>query len=444
MKSILFYFAFTLLSTSLIGQVTSDTCYPEVGKPMPNFTLHNIMYYPKTTARLSDFKGKWLLLDFWNKFCGACIASFPHTNEVQKQLGNRVQVMLVGIQDIEGEIEKIYSKYRKVNGLTMPCAFDSSLANRFDIFAGPYSILIDENGIVRCITLTIGVNDMKGFLSGNPPDLLKIHRLKNGGYDLASDSSYQFNDERPYLLKGNGGEDTAFLFRTILSSWSPANQRQSMPYTIADNLDKGRFQALGVPLEWLYSYAFWGVGRWGYGDTLRYGKFYGTPVLEIRDSTKFQYSYKYGKNLYAYSLWINGSTCTEASVKATMQRDLDSYFGFESKIESRSCPYWNLIATSEVKDKLRSTGGKPYFKELLHAGFSARNWPFSEFLKWLTFHQRDLVILDESGFSGNIDIDMDCIPENIDDLKKALKSNGMDLVPKKKEMKVLVIRDRIN
>ncbi|MBN9383533.1 MAG: TlpA family protein disulfide reductase [Chitinophagaceae bacterium] len=441
MRNILFCCAFILLSADLIGQTKTEICYPEVGKLMPDFTLRNIMYYPKKTARLSDFKGKWLLLDFWNKFCGACIASFPHTNEVQKQLGNQVQVMLVGIQDMDGEIEKVYAKYRKVNGLTMPCAFDSTLANRFDIFAGPYSILIDEKGIVRCITLTLSVNDMKGFLSGNPPDLPAIHRQEDGSYDLATERVYQFDDEKPYLLKGNGGEDTGFLFRTVLSSWFPNKQRQSMPYTIAENLDKGRFQALGVPLEWLYSYAFFGVGRWGYGDTLRYGKFYGTPILETRDSAKFQYSYKYGKNLYAYSLWINGKTCTEASVKATMQKDLDAFFGFETKIESRSCPYWSLIAAEEAKGKLRSKGGRPYFKELIHAGFSARNWSFKEFMKWLTYHQRDLVILDESGFSGNMDIDMDCIPENFDDLKKALKSNGLDLVPGKKEMKVLVIRD---
>jgi hypothetical protein len=46
---------------------TGYKCYPEVGKPCPDFTLNNVAYYSKKKVSLNDFKGKWLILDFWNK-----------------------------------------------------------------------------------------------------------------------------------------------------------------------------------------------------------------------------------------------------------------------------------------------------------------------------------------------------------------------------------------
>jgi hypothetical protein len=57
------------------------------------------------------------------------------------------------------------------------------------------------------------------------------------------------------------------------------------------------------------------------------------------------------------------------------------------------------------------------------------------------FNQDERTFLDETGIQGNIDLEMDCIWTDLNDVKKELRKNGLDLVKGEKKLKVLVIRD---
>jgi thiol-disulfide isomerase/thioredoxin len=417
--------------------------YPIAGKPMPPFKLKNIEYFSKKLATGDDFRGKWLILDFWSKYCGTCVASFPRMNVIQKDLGDKVQIMLVGIEDRENEIKPMYAKFKEKQRLLMPCDFDSALSNRFDISAVPHLIVIDPGGIVRAVTNHITEEDVKAFLSGEHPLLAKTY------YRTHEDNTddVAFNADQPFLVNGNGGEDSDFIFRSLLSKWTP-KQKWFMParmdiHSIDSLCPKGTFQVLGANVGMLYNYAYYGVSHWTVRDTAYFGKYEAEPILEVKDSSLFKNVSGNWKNTYSYSLIIPPHLGTIDRMRDMMKKDLSEYFGFDAGIQDRECTYWKLISSEAAKIKLRSAGRKEAVATIPHAGLSATNIPISALIYFLEAgHGRDLIISDETGIKDNVDISLDCIMADLQDIRKTLQANGLDLIESKRLMRVLVIRDK--
>jgi thiol-disulfide isomerase/thioredoxin len=426
-------------------QNNDSVVYPEIGKPCPDFVLRNIKYYSKKQATLKDFRGKWLLLDFWNNGCSSCIASFPHVNEIQKTLGDRIQVIMVAIQDPKRQVNLIYDRYRAKEKLTMPCAFDSVLAKRFDYAITPRSILIDDQGIVRALTTIIHLGEMKAFLAGETPVLPLAYRMNEDPPAVKSDM-IPFDDGKLFAINGNGAVDSEFLFRSILAAYKPGITRALDTYSMESGLrgTKRSFCVLGVDLKELYFYAFFGVAQLPANSYFEdYGKYYPKLAIEVTDSSLFKRDDKTGKNLFCYSVDLPPTQANAERVKKVMQRDLENYFGLVVSIETRKCPCWKLVAIPSAKEKLKSKGGIPLTENLGVIYFKVKNEPFQDIVH-VVQNLSGGIVFDESKITGNVDMALDCkdgLLTDFNDMKKALQANGLDLVPSEKEMKVLVVRD---
>jgi len=113
------------------------------GNVAPDFTLQSL---DGKTVRLSDYRGKGVLLNFWATWCGPCKIEMPWFVELQKQYGPEgLQILGVAMDDASpGEI----AAFAKEMGVNYPVLIGKeAVADAYGGVEGlPYTFYIDRNG----------------------------------------------------------------------------------------------------------------------------------------------------------------------------------------------------------------------------------------------------------------------------------------------------------
>ncbi len=128
-----------IYSTSAFVSTFSDF------KPAPNFELPDVN---GKRVRLSDFKGKVIILDFWATWCPPCRAEIPGFIELYNKYKDK-GVEIIGISLDEGGVKDV-----------LP--FMKEFGVNYHILIGNYKVTQDYGGI-RGIPTTF-VIDKKGYI----------------------------------------------------------------------------------------------------------------------------------------------------------------------------------------------------------------------------------------------------------------------------------------
>ncbi len=118
-----------------------------VGDKAPDFSMADIN---GNTVRLSDLKGKVILVDFWASWCVPCKKSMPHIIELYN---NRTDSAFTVIAvNVDEERSKINDFANSINvTFPFPVIFDkeSKLPPLYNVEGMPTSIIIDKEGVIR-------------------------------------------------------------------------------------------------------------------------------------------------------------------------------------------------------------------------------------------------------------------------------------------------------
>jgi peroxiredoxin len=118
----------------LSGKIADDFFYPS---------------YQGESFQLSGSKGKYVLLDFWESWCGYCILNIPNIKKLHQEYGPKgLKVIGVTVENRK-QIEKIIER----NQLTYTTIFaDEKILDNYKVTSRPTYVLIDPSGKIILYT----------------------------------------------------------------------------------------------------------------------------------------------------------------------------------------------------------------------------------------------------------------------------------------------------
>lgn len=115
--------------------------------PAPDFTVIDA---DGNSVKLSDMKGKPVVLNFWASWCPPCKSEMPVFNKVSEELGDDVVFMMVDLVDGFQETQEKGAEYVAAEGFSFPVYYDTKqeAALAYTVMSIPTTIFVDKDGFI--------------------------------------------------------------------------------------------------------------------------------------------------------------------------------------------------------------------------------------------------------------------------------------------------------
>ncbi|HHY54920.1 MAG TPA: redoxin domain-containing protein [Chloroflexi bacterium] len=131
---------------AVAGGDQTAAAQPAVGRPAPDFTLPTL---DGGEFRLSDQRGKPVVLNFWATWCGPCQRELPAIERAAEHY--RDAVVFVAVD--QAETIQTVQRFAEQMGLTITVPLDGEqlVGERYDVMGLPTTYFIDADGVIRSV-----------------------------------------------------------------------------------------------------------------------------------------------------------------------------------------------------------------------------------------------------------------------------------------------------
>jgi|GEM_PF-633487 len=405
------------------------------GDTWPDLEFREVMNYSRPVLRLSDFKGKALLISVWAHHCLSCIEAFPLLDSMQEKFKDRLQVILLNHETADSTRRFFLRKNKLPQPKIVPMVTgETVLAKKLNMLG---ELWLDSARVFHfgSEVANITPENIQKFLTGIPLTFKKRVKLaefdtsvpliaEGGGRWIDSIGSYAYFFHHPFEI--------SLLNKTEPDGISPANEL--------------RFTNISV-LE-LYRLAFNEKNKHNFTEA--------TMEVRVKDSSLFfppkgdsqSRSNWYNEHLYTYDSRVPLPFADR--IYQLMQQSLPFRFGPKAEVQllERNC--WVLEALNSTK--FISKKGPPYKKAGLTVDESDsvsqfRHWPSKNVFSTIKFFCQKFSsypLIDRLNYSGPMNFSMHLgviIAGKMERFQEALKENGLILRQQKMKVPVLVIQD---
>ena len=398
-----------------------------IGDTVPDITINNILNYKTTSFKTNDIK-KPLLLDFFATYCSGCIAALPYFNGLQEELKDSLQVLIV-CSEPESKINRLLQTNPLLKNISLPfITSDTILYNLFPHHAIPHEVWISREGIVKAVTIADYVNkeNLQKLVAGKP-----LH--------LPVKSDAERYDPSLSLAGNASASQSTILFQSTVTGFVN-NAAPGITGTSAAKDGKyTRYYFINMTPVTLCMAA------------LNYRFPLSRFIFQVQDSSKLwnvdkQHDW-FLTHALGYEITVQAAT-PSGEVESHILKEIANISGLNIRIEKRQMPCYVLVRDQHAALKEPATkGGKPdaVFISENNKPVYIHNGPVSGLVKAMnsgTFDHPQPIIIDESGYSLPVDIDLGAI--NIKDIaavQKALAPYGFNLIKVSRLLPMVVVTD---
>lgn len=429
----------------------------KIGEKVPDieFAIKN---YHSSTAKISDFKGKLVIFDFWTTSCSSCINSFPEMENLQKLYGDKIQVILVNVNENEEQIKsRLAYRRNPISQLSTIPSIVSNLALKQLFpkrYAGNYIWIDSDGNFILSSSQHINNHGAKinDAFAGK-----KITFVETG-------VTYKSGEKPLYQLMNNPLKkypELGSLFTSVnYNYFSTGGQIEGEIDTISNTLRNTHINksiillynlALKESLKEEWKSKVYGPNRGSYN-------YYDHFSILVKDSTLYdkkfipyydQTDINVIKSQFCYEQILPSNTNIEQASNY-MKEDLDRFFGLKYGtkviIEEVSIPCFLLkrinkktVTKKEVRTQLKHLGKREYksigdFDSIIDQFYR----PVGDELPTDSPY-----IFDVDGLNKERETIMPVwkTGDKLEDFILALNANGLDLIKSERKMKMIVVRD---
>ena len=112
-----------------------------IGKTAPDFELESL---DGKKVKLSDYRGKRVILNFWASWCPPCREEMPEFQRIYTENSEKLVIIGVNLQESRENAESFVKKL----GITFPILLDpnAQIKDMYNVFTQPVTYFIDSNG----------------------------------------------------------------------------------------------------------------------------------------------------------------------------------------------------------------------------------------------------------------------------------------------------------
>ena len=113
----------------------------------PDFTVYDA---DGNAHKLSDFRGKPVVLNFWASWCGPCKSEMPDFDDAYKKYGEDIHFVMVNLTDGSQETVESASAFISQSGYSFPVYYDTDMdaAATYGVNSVPITFFIDSSGAI--------------------------------------------------------------------------------------------------------------------------------------------------------------------------------------------------------------------------------------------------------------------------------------------------------